>query len=467
MTGIPHVVSLRGSYDVANVLRAIGTKDRSFCIDAGGRYTFAGCAPVATLKSSGPFIERTFNNETLLSCDDPLRSTRTFVDLLSKLPKDPYLPFYGGLVGFVGFEWGTALRGETDTSMGDLPDAWFGVYDTVVVLDHVEGSGYVASLGLDATLTPRLDLAKARADALLALLGEPTVASIAQFMSGPFMVEDLIPVSPRRRYREIARDLKKYLQQGNVQRLNLAPRYVGLVPDAPWEIHARLRAQNPTPYGMYLDPGTFQLCSLSPTAFLTQSAGMCQAKPVLGFWPHDAKRDLPDPAQWLDQTPSAIGLLHRLREELSQLSGAENSVLQGLPLYEEDSRNVHLVCPLTVKLQQELSVFDALARMVPGLSMTGFPKTNAMQWLQAHEPFRRHAYTGAMGYWSPNGTSQFNLSVRLLTVRDGLGYVHSASWFDAHTDIDEALDATDTGMTKFFSQLHHLPIHTIHEQSLY
>lgn len=469
---LPYLRPLPQPMAVPLALARIGQSTHSFCLDAAGRYTFLGHRPVATFASYAGLILRTQGATQHQSIDAPVAALRRFAGLLDGLPVDPYLPFYGGLVGFVSFEWGANVaRPGHDGDASDIPDTWFGLFDTVLVIDHIEHTAYIASLGLDDALCPRSALAQARAEQLAELLCEgtsshvPTPSHRTHRETFPLSAEDLTPVSPRRHYQQAARTIQQHLWQGVAEKVNLAPRYVGLLPDEAWAIHARLREDNPTPYGMFLNVGAIQFCSASPTCFLKLQGRTLVAKPVLDHRPVAAGETMPEARAWLAAIPGATGLIHRLQAELAPLTTP--AIQSDPPRIETDTRAHHLTCSLRGTLQQEQSFLDALALIVPGLSMTGFPKDQAIRLLHHHEPCRRHAYTGAMGYWGPQAQAQFNLSVRLLTIRDGLGYLHAASWIDPQHDPVAALHETDTQVAAFFSRLHHTPIGTIHEQSLY
>ncbi len=332
------------------------------------------------------------------------------------------------------------------------------------MFDHLEGTSYIASLGLNDQLQPSRSLAQMRVESMFAQISEPSMSTSAVKMQ-EFHPEVLTPISPLRRYREIARELQQYLWQGVAQKINLAQRYVSLMQEEPWAIHARLRETNPTSYSSYLNTGTHQLCSASPTCFLSLDGQEMQARPVLaqrltshGTGNHDVN-------SFEISATAATGILHRLREELAEL--ADGPIHEGERRVESDSQAAHLACNLRLRLRSPLTIFDALATLVPGLSMTGFPKSGAMELLSRHEPFPRHAYTGALGYWASNAKAQFNLCVRLLTIHEGLGYVHAASWLDPRTNIDDTLNTTNQRVAQFFSRLHNTPITTINEQSLY
>lgn len=466
MATVPYLQPLPREFHVGLLLARLGNEPGSFCLDTGQRYTILGANPVATISSQEGFITcQRAGRDPRVQIDSPVAALQRFAEHLTALPADPYLPFYGGLVGFVGFEWGAQVNQiPYQKHNASLPDSWFGLYDTVVVVDHLEGTSYIASLGLDDNLQSSVWIAQQRVDALLAQISEPAVNAFA-YQPQELLPDDLTPVSPLRRYRAVARELQQCLWQGVAQKINLAQRYVGLMQEEPWAIHARLREMNPTPYGSYLNIGSHQLCSASPTCFLSLDGRELFARPVLAHRLRHHDPALPDVDAFAADRTETTGTLHRLREELAGLS--DGPVREGEHRVESDSQAAHLACDLRLTLRSPLSILDALAALVPGLSMTGFPKVDAMQLLSHHEPFPRQAYTGAVGFWAPNARAQFNLCVRLLTIHEGLGYVHAASWLDARTDVDDVLETTNQRAAAFFSRLHNMSITTINEQSLY
>lgn len=451
----------------------LGSKPQGFCLDAGKRYTFMGFAPALTFASQGGFITTTSRSgKTRTQIDNPVDALNRFAEKLNQLPIDQYLPFYGGLVGFVSFEWGASQHCNPllDNALPGQHDAWFGLYDAVLVFDNIEKTAYVAALGLNDEAIPDQQRAEVQANELLRAVLDPDRSDDDAFAPANHRFIDLqddslAPVSPMRRYRDVARNIQHKLWKGDAQKVNMAQRYVGLIQDEPWAVHANLRAENPTPHSMFINVGPYQLCSTSPTCLMTLDNRLVKATPVIATQGR-VGTNYPTAKEILADNPSATGLLHRLREELAPLTN-DGNVAEGKPRLEFDSRACHVFCELTAQLAKNREIPNVLAQLVPGLSMTGFPKRSAVEIIAQHEPFVRHAYTGAMGYWAPHGRAQFNLGVRLLTMHEGLGYVHAASWLDVKTNIEETLHRTDQGMVQFFSKMHNQPIRAVHEQSLY
>ena len=56
-------------------------------------------------------------------------------------------------------------------------------------------------------------------------------------------------------------------------------------------------------------------------------------------------------------------------------------------------------------------------------SMTGAPKISALKLIEKHEEFKRGIYSGAMGYFSPNGDFDFNVVIRTLVYNSSNNYL--------------------------------------------
>jgi para-aminobenzoate synthetase component 1 len=78
----------------------------------------------------------------------------------------------------------------------------------------------------------------------------------------------------------------------------------------------------------------------------------------------------------------------------------------------------HLVSTVTGRLAPGRDAFDLLRASFPGGSITGAPKIRAMEILRSLEPTRRGPYTGALGWFGPDGAMATSILIRTL-VADG------------------------------------------------
>ncbi len=82
-----------------------------------------------------------------------------------------------------------------------------------------------------------------------------------------------------------------------------------------------------------------------------------------------------------------------------------------------------LISTITCQLNPDIHFVDAIKNTFPMGSMTGAPKIKAMELIEAAENSKRGAYSGALGYISPNGNFDFNVIIRTLLYNASNSYL--------------------------------------------
>ena len=72
-------------------------------------------------------------------------------------------------------------------------------------------------------------------------------------------------------------------------------------------------------------------------------------------------------------------------------------------------------------------------------SMTGAPKISAMQLMEQYERSKRGVYSGAIGYFSPDGDFDFNVVIRTLLYNQECKYLsfHAGSAITYHANAEK------------------------------
>lgn len=73
-----------------------------------------------------------------------------------------------------------------------------------------------------------------------------------------------------------------------------------------------------------------------------------------------------------------------------------------------------MISTISGKLQAGVNEIEAIQRAFPMGSMTGAPKVRSMQLIEQLESSRRGLYSGAIGYFAPDGDFDFNVVIRTL-----------------------------------------------------
>lgn len=450
MSRLPFTLEIRPEFFGTSNLQNLAKRPYCFFLDSAssdgksGRYSFFGVDPVKIFWSCGGFV--TVDAHTFI--DDPILSMRRFEKIIAELPHDPYLPFHGGMVGFVGHSW--AIRAYAENTM--IPDAWFGLYDTVITFDHLEGSCWISSMGITPEGTIDAELAQRKCEELAEEIGAKIPSEEKRYLIKPNLPA---PVScfDEGRFVNAYESAQKSINKKEWDSVTIAQRFQAPVVKTGWSIHDLLRTKNPTPYAGFLKCGQFELLSTSSSCFLNIEDN----KVTCNVIQRSLKREKNETQDRLNQ----MELLYDSREKNPIVVDEENSltkVLEAKPKVSpsfiiSDARSHFLLNKIQGKKKRGASMTNLLASALPGATMTGVPKISVNEWIRRTEPVRRDVYTGAIGCIGTGGNAQFNMAVRTMMIKDQTAYVHSGSQVLRGSSAEEKFHNTRSQVTELFEDI--------------
>lgn len=369
---------------------------------ARGRYDIITAEPLQTLLVDGP-DER---------ADDFLQRLRGAISAgAPALHNDYHLPFVGGAVGFLSYDFGRTIEPLASTAADDirLPLAVMGIYTWAIIVDHRQQR----SVLLAQPNTPATLLTEIRQR-----LQGATPGTEPFHLTRPFQAN-----MSRQAYDGAYATVQRYIHAGDCYQINLAQRFSAEYEGDTWAAYRALRKIAAAPYSAYMKTGDHAILSLSPERFLHVGNGRVTTQPIKGT----RKRGItPEADQFL-----ARQLLHSSKDRAENLMIVDllrndlgKSCIPGSiqvdNLFELQSFETvhHLVSTITGQLRPSDDALDLLRGCFPGGSITGAPKIRAMQIIEQLEPHRRSVYCGALGYISSDGQMDTNIAIRTL-VGDG------------------------------------------------
>ncbi|MFO7898886.1 MAG: chorismate-binding protein, partial [Planctomycetota bacterium] len=93
-------------------------------------------------------------------------------------------------------------------------------------------------------------------------------------------------------------------------------------------------------------------------------------------------------------------------------------------------------------LQRGYGIIDLVKAAFPGGSITGAPKIRAMEIIDELEPTKRSVYTGNIGYFGLDGTTDLNIVIRTMILADGRVYLQVGGGIVADSDPDAEYQET-------------------------
>ncbi len=207
---------------------------------------------------------------------------------------------------------------------------------------------------------------------------------------------------------------------------------------SPAAFYERLRRRNPAPFEFFVNLGEGEyLVGASPEMYVRVTANEGQHRrvetcPISGTV---ARGDSP-----LTDAENIRMLLASAKEEAeltmctdvdrndkSRICVPGSVKVIGRRQIELYSRVIHTVDHVEGRLRPEFDALDAFLTHMWAVTVTGAPKTWAMQFIEDHETTPRRWYGGAVGALGFDGTMNTGLTLRTAQIRDGLACVRAGA----------------------------------------
>jgi len=256
--------------------------------------------------------------------------------------------------------------------------------------------------------------------------------TINQFVLFETVFNQSVRVLPRiskESYIEKVNLLLEHLHRGDVYEANFCMEfYAEDTMIDPLEKFQRLNAISQTPFAVYFKNNQQYLLSATPERYLRKEGEELISQPIKGTAKRflDPKEDeiakenlATDPKERAEN----IMITDLVRNDLSRT--AQKGTVEVRELCKIYSfKQVHqMISTITSKLDSNYSLTDVLKLTFPMGSMTGAPKISVMKIIEELEETKRGLYSGAIGYFTPDGDFDFNVVIRSIVYNQEKKYV--------------------------------------------
>jgi para-aminobenzoate synthetase component 1 len=406
--------------NVATVFAPLASIPWSFFLDSGvtasplGRYSMLVTAPRRRLwQEAGQLWIADGDSparRSALSLWAALRESVTRLPDAASLPAE--LPFVGGALGYLAYDFGLAGQGIPPPLTQSLPEAVFGIYDTVLLVDHQAREAWLCA--------PEDRMVQALAEWQPRLACETACSPDPSFqVQGPVR-----PLWSRGDYASAFGRVQDYIQAGDCYQVNLAQPFAVPYAGSPWSLYQRLRAVNPAPFSAYLSLPQGEVLSFSPERLLRVQQDRLQVRPIKGTRPRlGAPQEDQQMAQALLASPKDraenVMIVDLLRNDLGRVAATGSVQVPQLCALESYAHVHHLVSVVEARLAPGRDALSALEACFPGGSITGAPKRRAMEIIAELEAGARGLYCGSIGYLDQRGGLDMNIAIRSMTAVQG------------------------------------------------
>jgi anthranilate synthase len=243
-------------------------------------------------------------------------------------------------------------------------------------------------------------------------------------------------------YAQVVRDAKGKFIRGDLFEVTPGHVMYGRC-DSPAAFFERLRETNPAPYEFMFNLGDGEfLVGASPEMFVRVSGDRVETCPIAGTISRGAD-PLADAEQIRTILTSAKDESELTmctdvdRNDKSRICVPGTVKVLGRRQIELYSRLIHTVDHIEGRLRPGFDAFDAFLTHMWAVTVTGAPKTWAMQFIEDHEDAPRRWYGGAVGFVGFDGSMNTGLTLRTAQIKDGIAAVRAGATLLYDSDPDE------------------------------
>ncbi|WP_411274401.1 anthranilate synthase component I family protein [Daejeonella sp.] len=250
----------------------------------------------------------------------------------------------------------------------------------------------------------------------------------------------------RTEYEQTVTEIKGHIQRGDIYEINFCQEFYS--DDAeidPLNTFLRLNKISPTPFSSYLKLDQHYIISATPERFLSRKGQKLISQPIKGTSARNSdvqkdeeqKKNLQADEKELAENVMIVDLVRNDLTKSAKPGTVKVEELFGLYSFKQ----VHqLISTVVCERKEGLSNTQIIANTFPMGSMTGAPKISAMILAEHYERSKRGVYSGAVGYFGPNGDFDFNVIIRTLLYNNENKYLSFHTGGAITFDSDPALE---------------------------
>ena len=222
----------------------------------------------------------------------------------------------------------------------------------------------------------------------------------------------------QKKYLEQVQKMQEYIHKGDIYEANFCMEfYAENATIQPLEKFQKLNAISQPPFAVFLKNNQQYLLSATPERYLRKEGEDLISQPIKGtakryedpVADEKAKEDLASNPKERAENIMITDLVRNDLSRTAQKGSVQVEELCGIYSFMQ----VHqMISTITSKMDEKYAVIDVLRLTFPMGSMTGAPKISAMKIIEELEATKRGLYSGAVGYFTPEGDFDFNVVIR-------------------------------------------------------
>lgn len=370
-------------------------------------FSYIGLEPVASFSVQNGVATMKYPDGSY--SDEPVRQANDLAAVLNSFVSSFETEEGAGGGGFFGFTAYDAVKyfdginiDSNIVEMQGVPDMTYILYRFVISVNHFRN---------ELTITEHIaDRSASRIDDLTAIIGSRNFPCYNFRKHG----EAESATSDAEFLDMVSRGVE-HCRRDDVSQIVLSRRFRQAFTGDDFNVYRALRSVNPSPYLFYFDFGAFRIFGSSPETHLKIEGSTATIDPIAGTFrrtgddEHDrelAHRLLNDPKENVE---------HQMLVDLAQadlLRNAGNVEVKRFRQVQFYSHVIHLVSRVCGTIAADTNRMKVLADTFPAGTVSGAPRTTAMQLINEIEKQPRGIYGGCIGNIGFNGDLNMAITIR-------------------------------------------------------
>ena len=214
--------------------------------------------------------------------------------------------------------------------------------------------------------------------------------------------------------------IKHHIQSGDIYEMNYCQEFYATGAKVVAEsIFAELNTRMQTPFASFLKLKDKYILSASPERFLRKTKTNILSQPIKGTRKRGDSKLTDD--NLIDELRTSqkdisenVMIADLVRNDLSITAKKDTVKVDELCKVYTFKKIHQMITSISSEIDRNISFTDVLKSSFPMGSMTGAPKLRSMELIECFEDFKRGAFSGAVGYITPQADFDFNVVIRTI-----------------------------------------------------
>ncbi|MGC8868900.1 MAG: anthranilate synthase component I, partial [Sulfurihydrogenibium sp.] len=404
-----------------------------------GRYSFIGSSENFYIRTKNNIVE-IYNKGKIQykETKDPINELKKLISNLKPFKDENLPPFWGGYVGYVGYDVIKFYEPVEDKNPDtlNLPDVYFFLSDEVIAFDNLTNKIKIIVSAIiqddKSDLREIYENTLKKINVIEEKLTEEKHIKRLSLKQKEVRLENWQSNFTKEDFEKAVIKAKDYITEGDIIQVVLSQRFSKKFKGDPLDIYRAIRVINPSPYLFYLDFNDIKIVGSSPEILVSVMDRKILTKPIAGTRPRGKteeedrllREDLLNDEK---EKAEHLMLVDLARNDVGKVAVRGSVKVDRFMYIENYSHVMHIVSDVSGTLREDLHPLDVLKSVFPVGTVSGAPKVRAMQIIEELEPDKRGIYAGAVGYVSFDGNLDTAIAIRTAVIVNDTVYVQAGA----------------------------------------